>query len=72
MTRSWDDPADTVTLLDVIIATYESQSLLRRIAHRRIIRRLRQRRAQLAGRLGQGGQVVVLRRLAPQWTRGAT
>jgi hypothetical protein len=71
MTRSWDDPADTVTLLDVIIATYESQSLLRRIAHRRIIRRLRQRRAQLAGPRGDG-KLLVLRRLDPQWTRGAT
>jgi hypothetical protein len=72
MTRHWEDPAEAVTLLDVIIATYESQSLLRRIAHRRIIRRLRERRVQLAGRPGHGGKVVVLRRLAPQWTRGAT
>jgi hypothetical protein len=72
MTRHWEDPAEAVTLLDVIIATYESQSLLRRIAHRRIIRRLRQRRAQLAGKPEGGGKVLVLRRLDPQWTRAAT
>jgi hypothetical protein len=56
----------------VIIATYESQSPLRRIAHRRIIRRLRQRRAQLAGKPEGGSKVLVLRHLHPQWTRGAT